>query len=370
MALGISEIFLMVGIFFGGSFGLPMGVAPGPEDPMMFKIAPDNCVFYASWTGIGKLDMNSNPTEAWMAQPEIQTMMEKLRGAYRGAILKTTRKNESGAVNALTNLILQLAETSARNPTAFYLTDFQLVKRKAIISGAAIIGLGDQTDEIEKALAEFERELTKAAEEEFGIERVEIDGQPALQVQIPSTQTQISFGLRGKYFVFGFGKDSLTALANNSKTDAPQWLTDARAEIPVERFSSMTYLDTNTAIDLVKLDANDVLNFRSIFDSLIGDDVDAITWVSGVDDRGFLTRTSIHTADKLTGALSILDGGPISIDQLDDFPADATVGAATRFSTKRVLELVENVAKTAGQEQAVEMALSEFQKRNRDDVEG
>jgi hypothetical protein len=361
MALGISEIFILLGIFFGGSFGLPMGVAPGPEDPMMFKIAPANCVLYASWTGIGELDKDANPTEAWMARPEIQAMVDKLRGAYRGAILKTIKKDGDGSIHALTKLILRLAETSSRNPTAFYLTDFQFIERKAVVRGAAMIGLGDQTDEIENALAEFERELTKESEEDLGIERVEIAGQLAFRVQVPNTQTEVSFGIRGKYFVFGFGKDSLTELAKNSKTDAPQWLTDARAELPVKRFSSMTYFDTNAAIELVKFDANDVLNFRAVFDPVIGDDVDEITWVSGVDDRGFLTRTSIHTADKLTGALSVLDGNPISIDQLDDFPADATVGAATRFSTKRVLELVENVAKTAGQEQALEAALSEFQ---------
>ncbi len=362
MALGISEIFILLGIFFGGSFGLPMGVAPGPEDPVMFKIAPTNCVFYASWTGIGEGDKADNPTRAWMAQPEIQAMMSKLRKAYRSSILNKVMQENDALGQALTKLILDVAETSSRNPTAFYLTNLEFIERQVVVSGAAIIGLGDQTENIENALAMFERELSNVGEENLGIERIEIDGQPAYRVEIPDTQTEITFGIRGKYFVFGFGKDALAELAKNSRTDAPKWLTDVRAEIPVERFSSMTYVDTNAAVDLIKLDERDLVTFRSIFDPLIGNDVDEISWISGIDSRGFLTRTSIHTADTLTGALSVFDGAPISIDQLDGFPADATLGAATRFSTQRVLELVEQVAAKSGQEAAVEAALGEFQK--------
>ncbi len=120
MGVGIAEVFVLLGIFLGSSFGLPMGVAPGPEDPMMFKIAPEKCVFYACWMGIGELDKEASPTEAWMAQPEIQVFMDKFRIAFRGSILDSSlSEKDNPTTKAMTRLFLGLAETAMRNPTAF-----------------------------------------------------------------------------------------------------------------------------------------------------------------------------------------------------------------------------------------------------------
>lgn len=61
--------FYLALIFFGGSMGIPMGMPPGPEDPLMANVAPEECAFYASWSGVAKTDPKANPTEKWMSQP-------------------------------------------------------------------------------------------------------------------------------------------------------------------------------------------------------------------------------------------------------------------------------------------------------------
>ena len=43
---------LMPLVLFGGSgMGLPLGVPPLPEDPVLAQVAPEECLFYTSWAG-------------------------------------------------------------------------------------------------------------------------------------------------------------------------------------------------------------------------------------------------------------------------------------------------------------------------------
>ena len=40
-------------LLMGGGVGLPLGVPPLPEDPVLARIAPEECLAYTSWAGIG-----------------------------------------------------------------------------------------------------------------------------------------------------------------------------------------------------------------------------------------------------------------------------------------------------------------------------
>ena len=60
-----AEMLLAIFALLGSSFGLPVGVPPGPEDPAMAKIAPQECILYASWSPTVAADAQSNATEKW-----------------------------------------------------------------------------------------------------------------------------------------------------------------------------------------------------------------------------------------------------------------------------------------------------------------
>ncbi len=56
-----------------GGFGLPLGVPPMPETPVLAKIAPEQCLFYLSSAGMATPDPKSpNQTEQLLAEPELQ----------------------------------------------------------------------------------------------------------------------------------------------------------------------------------------------------------------------------------------------------------------------------------------------------------
>ena len=68
-----------------GGFGLPVGVPPLPEDPMMANIAPEECVAYVSSAGMATPDAKSgNQTEQLLAEPEVRQMAAEIERADQG----------------------------------------------------------------------------------------------------------------------------------------------------------------------------------------------------------------------------------------------------------------------------------------------
>src|SRR5687767_11225947 len=53
--------------------GLPVGMPPDKEEPIMAYVAPDECVLYVTWTAAATPSAGSaNQTEQLMAEPEVQ----------------------------------------------------------------------------------------------------------------------------------------------------------------------------------------------------------------------------------------------------------------------------------------------------------
>ncbi len=59
-----------------GGVGLPFGVPPTPEDPVLARALPEQCLFCLSWAGTASPDPNStNQTEQLLAEPEVQEFL-------------------------------------------------------------------------------------------------------------------------------------------------------------------------------------------------------------------------------------------------------------------------------------------------------
>ena len=67
-------------LLFGGAFsGLPLGIPPGEFDPVMARVAPQECLFYVGWSGTAEPSAKSaNRTEQLLADPEVQRLWTKL----------------------------------------------------------------------------------------------------------------------------------------------------------------------------------------------------------------------------------------------------------------------------------------------------
>ena len=48
----------------GSGFVLPLGLPPGPEDPAVANVAPQECLFYMGWASMAKPDPKAPPARA------------------------------------------------------------------------------------------------------------------------------------------------------------------------------------------------------------------------------------------------------------------------------------------------------------------
>ena len=63
---------LVLLILLSGNAPIALGTPPKPEDPVIAAVAPEKCLFYASWSGRATPDPKSdNQTEQLLAEPEI-----------------------------------------------------------------------------------------------------------------------------------------------------------------------------------------------------------------------------------------------------------------------------------------------------------
>ena len=52
--MGASEMAIVLTMVLGGSFGVPLGMPPQPEDTQLHAIAPADCLYYTAWAGLAK----------------------------------------------------------------------------------------------------------------------------------------------------------------------------------------------------------------------------------------------------------------------------------------------------------------------------
>ena len=77
--MGMLSAVAMLVALSGGQIGLPLGLPPLAEDPVLANITPEECLVYFSWSGVAEPDPKSkNQTEQLLAEPEVQQFVTGL----------------------------------------------------------------------------------------------------------------------------------------------------------------------------------------------------------------------------------------------------------------------------------------------------
>ncbi len=150
---GIIELIMLLGL--GGGAGLPLGMPPGPEDPLMAKMAPEECIFYTSWSGIASPDAASdNQTEQLLAEPEIQHLFSEVERLITAAVQQGAMR-EGPEATALAEDGLKWGKVLLTHPTALFVSKAEMGPTGPEVVGGAIVRVGTKNAELEAALAKF-----------------------------------------------------------------------------------------------------------------------------------------------------------------------------------------------------------------------
>jgi hypothetical protein len=456
---------LLVSAVLGG-VGLPLGVPPGPEDPIMGRIAPEQCMFYLSWAGTVSPDHNSkNQTEQLLAEPEVQYFLTQMGAAIHVAVKKatdesedfdkadkafmketldmiaagmmrpgavfiakikrppakaaplkkeTSKPNKQASTKTIIHLVLDAQETWECRMDDYYWSSSDqhsakpqgdaatsIGAKKELnpfedFEGGAVFALGPnasawkaqlrkfieksalaktdkpqkkaekntekKTDKqkLEEMIAEklaeknqekktekkadekTEKEAEKKTVEEKKPEIVSLEGED-WYCRFPQEicDAPMVFGFRGNYMILASREQTFKDILARMKKEPPQWWTDIRKKLPIERRCVTIYADFLPWIELVKADkdADELKQIQMALD--IAGLSNAKAWIEvwGLDGRSFAAKSLLMLDGEPQGLLRLVSQRPLAAKDLVPIPADAGAAAAFRFDALEALDI-------------------------------
>ncbi len=127
-AVSVFPSFFMLMLVFGGQTGVPLGLPPLPEDRTMASVAPQECIWYFSWSGTADADPKSaNQTEQLLAEPEIREFVHSVSKAISAAMKKGTPPTPQGKLLGAEGP--KLIHVLLTHPAAAFISKFEFGPR-------------------------------------------------------------------------------------------------------------------------------------------------------------------------------------------------------------------------------------------------
>jgi len=325
-------------VLFGFGLGLPAGVPPAPEDPVMAKMAPEECLFYAAWSGTVDPDPHSpNQTEQLLAEPEIRHFVEQVAEQIRTAIRNQTGSTDS-PIGALAEEGIRWGQHLLSSPGAMFLSKASMGPAGPQIEAGLVVRAGDNAKQLEDWLVQVQKDFLPQDEV---VAEVDDHGWHRLRFKEESVPP-IVWGVRGPYLLLGVGDGAVEGIMARARTEPPQWLAELREQLPVERVAGVSYLNVKGALQaaapLMAMAGGG--RVPAVLESLGMSNVRAIASVNGLDGQGVVNRTLVMLDGEPGGLLAFADAAPLTADDLAGIPRDATFAFATRLNAAEVLKTV------------------------------
>ncbi len=342
MGFGLPGFFEMVLLtLLGGNTAIPISVPPSPEDAMLVRVAPADCFFYTAWSGTAEADPKSeNHTERLIAEPEVRQLVADAERLFKAAMKNATEGDLGGPeAEVMRELVPKWGKALLTKPLCIYVENFKPRPDGVDVKGGLIVRVDEQADE-------FKADLEKIAglAPDDAVKSVDIDGRSFHQFRFDASAPVITVGVRGIYLIIGVGDNAVEDMFANvrrnvtpdGKPNAPQWLADVREALPVERVSTVSFINVAKILEAARgfggPDADRVIS------ALGFDDLTSLSSVTGLDESGFVNRTLLSSKGKFGGILSALESKPLTADDLAGVPPDAPVAIACRLDARRVFD--------------------------------
>jgi len=323
---------MMLGLSVGP--GLPVGIPPGPEDPLLAKVAPEECVFYASWSGTAAPDpASANRVERLAAEPELQFMVAEIKRRVIEGIAHQVGDGDPDVAPVVKD-IAAWVETLLTHPTAIFISDLETSHQAPEIRGGALVRVGDQAAAIKARLEKYQKKYLGDM-----AQPIDVAGETWYRLKLDPEAPTLIWGARGKYIILGIGEGSVEEIYQRASTPPPAWLTKLREQLPVERVSTVSYLNTKVLLEqfVAEIHDQDVQKFVQASGMR---QITSIGSVTGLDGDGFINRTHIGVDGEPAGLLTILNGEPLTAKDLAAIPADSTLALAARVSAENVYDAI------------------------------
>jgi hypothetical protein len=327
---------VMVFTLMGGQLSLPLGLPPLPEDPVLANVAPEDCLFYYTWSGVAEPDPKSkNQTEQLLAESEVKEFIAGVGKALGAAIKKGAPATPQGQVLGVHGP--KLIRILLTHPTAIFATKVDDAAGGVGFIGGLVLATGNETEAVKSSLGEIEK-VFLAGETPTGDSKWHT-------VPGPHIGQSIEWGFRGNYLIVGVGAGSADAIAGRLHGKPPSWLTALRKKLTIERVSTVLYLNIKS-LDLDHTRMPGESELRPFLGRMLGlTNVTALGTISGLDSTSFVSKSWIQTQAAPGGLLSIFGHKALKPSDLAPVPKDASFAVVARLDSAHLYEAAVQIEK-------------------------
>ncbi len=323
--MGATSMFLgvLALLFSGGAVsGLPLGMPPGKSDPAMARVAPDDTMFYISWSGTAAASAEStNRTERLLADPEIRRFVVELKKRLQMAAHQGAGPGENAQVVATE--LPKLLEMLATRPTAFYVGKFLFAPPVITIDAGLVVNVGDRAAEMEKSLNAVVDVLARGQ-----AKSVTDGGRTWREMTIERDGPKLRWGFVDGYLIAGLDDGTTDRILQRIQSDnVPAWLTTIRKRLPVGQVANTTYVNVKAIAAMaeqlagIPMEPLQTMGLKN---------VNSFASITGLDETSSVSRAWLKLDGPATGLISLFAAKPLGADDLKPIPADASIAFAMR----------------------------------------
>lgn len=334
--VGVAFSELLILVVFGG-FGIPLGMPPAAEDPLMAKVAPEKCLYYTTWAGVAKPNGKSrNQVEQLFAEPEVQQLIERLNALITQGLGQQAAAEQNPQAKWTLENGVKLAKILLLNAGTIFIEEVQVGPAGPDVRGAAMFHLGENQAEVKAMLEEFRRLMLRDKATSVELAGVKFD-----QFQPGPGAPTVTWGLRGKYLMIGVGAKSIEGLLERARQEPPKWLVAAQKQIPIARRSTLARIDVQGILRSVP--GTDAAQVQNLLKAIGVQNLTAITSSTGLDETAAVSRTIVSLDGASQGLFTAVDGRPLAKDDLAGIPEDASFSAVVRLDAEKLFGSIEEV---------------------------
>ena len=321
---------------FSSLAAAPLAGPPLPLDPALSAIAPAECLWYASSSGVTEPDANSvNQTEQLFAEPEVRYFMVELQKQVMNVLRR-------GAGNASEKQILAaeiptIIRALMSRPLAAFVEDFRIADEDTHgfgLQAGFILNAGEQRQEIEAAIVQL-AELAK--KNDAKIATIASNRGVWSLVRVTDETPEIRWGWHDDYFILGVGDGTVDRIIDRLSGRAPAWLEEVRGEHRVERESSLGYLNIEMLLEHLRPVIEKEEDWH-IAEKLGVTSIKALHGRAGFDELGCVAMSKLVTDGQRRGLLSLLPYKELSDNDLKMIPRDVMIAGALRIDLSETFE--------------------------------
>lgn len=315
-------------MLFAMGMPVPIGCPPREPDPVLSHWAPEQCQIFLHSTGRAPLSPEADPTQAWMAQREIQDFAEKLskvldQGFGLDAPMSWTE---------LDVLAFRVARASLDQPFTLAITNLDMPPNDfgpLLLDGYFVIRLEEHAEPIDQL-------LQRAVEQ--GSADVEQRGDQRWWTVDRRGKQRFGFVRWDDFLAIVFGDSLAEPFTMPAHPQRPEWLAAIWRDSELPRIGTVSYCDIRALKALSGEELGDDFGF-----DLPWFHTDALTTFSGttgLDEHGFVGRWAIglDEARRRANDAQLLE--PIPPQFLTEIPADVTGCMVTRIPPRLLVEWI------------------------------